>query len=53
MYMLIKGNQNGFPALFLIGTQDVWRLLRGATTDRFNSRATTSRKSGKPLPQSS
>ena len=45
--------ENGFPAFLSVETQDVWRLLRGATTDSSNSRATTSRKSGKALPQSS
>ena len=38
---------------FISRNSDVWRLLRGATTDRCISRATTSRKSGKALSQSS
>ena len=45
-----KGNQNGFPAFLEVGTRDVWRLLRGATTDRFNSRATISRQTWQGSP---
>ena len=48
MYMMIpRAIKTGF---FIAGTQDVWRLLRGASTDRFNSRATISRQTWQGSP---